>query len=83
MAQLKLIAQYPKPHILGLGTLCISKTGLAEFYSGDCDADSVVLCSLERIRIEYATSEGIMISGVEKSWINSRLSFQEWWLVYV
>lgn len=81
MAQLKLIAQHPKPHNLGLGTLCISKNGIAEFYSDDCHAGSIVLCSLERIRIEYATSEGIMISGIEK--IGNNLKFQEWWLVYV
>jgi len=80
MGQFNLIAQHPKPQKPVLGVLCISNRGEAQFFSGKGEAGSTVLAEMDRVRIEHASSNGMMISGVER--IGNKYRLQEWWLVY-
>lgn len=81
MGQFNLIVQYPKPQKPVHGVLSMDDRGVAQFFTGNGDADSQIVGKLARARIEHASSIGILISGVEVI-AGDKLSYQEWWLVY-
>ena len=81
MGNFNLIVQHPKPQPVVNGVLCISKDGCAQFFSGNGESGSKVLGEMQRIKIEHASSNGIFISGLQRS-NTGELTLQEWWLVY-
>lgn len=80
MGQFNLIVQYPKRQEPVHGVLTMDKHGVAQFFTGNADADSRVVATLDRARVEHASSSGILISGVER--VGKQLFLQEWWLVF-
>lgn len=86
MPNFVLVTQHPKPVIIGPGTLSIGKDGFAEFFSGDASADSTILSSMVRVKIEWAAAAGILVSGMEPDGIDrsgrQKFKFQEWLLRY-
>lgn len=80
MGQFDLIVQHPKPKKPVHGVLSMDKRGEAQFFTGNGEADSRIVGTMERARVEHAASNGILISGVER--IGNKYRFQEWWLVY-
>jgi len=81
MGQFNLIVQHPKPQKPVHGVLSMDDRGEAQFFTGNCDESSRVAGTLERARVEHASSTGILVSGVERLRGN-KLRFQEWWLVF-
>jgi hypothetical protein len=79
MGNLNLIIQQPKPKNPINGILLINKDE-AQFFEGD-DTSGCPVMVMERIRIEHASSKGILLSGIEQ--VDDKLRFQEWWLMYV
>lgn len=79
MGNFNLILQQPKPQNPINGVLCIDH-GTAKFFEGDGENGRFV-AEIERIRIEHASSKGILLSVIER--VNGKIRFQEWWLMYV
>jgi hypothetical protein len=79
MGNFNLIIQQPNPQNPINGVLCIDKHGEAQFFKGDGEVGSLA-AQMERIRIEHASSKGILLSGIER--VNGKIRFQEWWLMY-
>lgn len=82
MGQFNLIAQHPKPQKPVHGVLSLDKHGEAQFFTGNGEADSRLVGTLVRARVEHASSNGILISGMERHGACGKYRFQEWWLVY-
>lgn len=80
VGQFNLIVQHPKPQKPVHGVLSMDKRGDAQFFTGNGEADSRIVGTMERTRVEHAASNGILLSGVER--VGGKLRFQEWWLVY-
>ena len=80
MGQFNLIIQRPKPKKPVNGVLNITRDGEATFFEGDGEHGSNIVAELLRVRIEFANSHGIMLSGVEL--MSRGYRYQEWWLVY-
>lgn len=82
MGPFNLIIQYPKPWKKSInGVLNIGKDGFAYFYSGDGGSDSKQIAQMQKVRIEEAAGDGILLSGIE--WVGTKYRLQEWWLIYV
>lgn len=79
--QYKLYTQFPKPKLRGCGVLDVDENGVAHFLSGNGEYDSVVLAKMERVRIDMAGSDGIMLSGMQPT--KSNYIFQKWWLSHL
>ena len=63
------------------GDLCVDGNGTAQFFSPSANgADSQLIGKIDRIRVDHASSQGILISGFEVDGNKARL--QEWWLVF-
>ena len=79
MGHFNLIVQHHKPTkpVHGVLSMCNDK---AEFFTGNGEADSRLVGTLERVRMECAASNGILLSGMER--IGNKYRLQEWWLVY-
>lgn len=80
MGQFNLIVQQPKPQNPINGVLSMDSRGEAQFFTGNGEAGSTIVGTLERARVEFAAAHGIMISGVER--VGGKMRLQEWWLVY-
>lgn len=80
MGNFNLITQYPKLKKLGNGVLSIIDGDNAQFLEGNGEDGSNVIACMERIRIDHASSKGILLSGIER--IGSKTRLQEWWLMY-
>lgn len=85
--QFKLITQHPKPKEVGIGVLNVDqKTQEANFFHAHGDHMSDLCCAMERTRLDFAASHGIMLSGMEHIGFDrtgkSKYRFQEWWLIY-
>lgn len=81
MGQFNLIVQHPTVQEPVHGVLVIDRHGEAQFFSGDCGKDSKIIGTLSRSRVEHAGSNGILISGMERTG-NGKWILQEWWLVF-
>lgn len=84
MGNFNLILQHPKPQNQINGILLINKDE-AQFFevsSKDNLVAETLVASMERIRIEHASSKGILLSGIERM-NGGRIRLQEWWLMYV
>lgn len=79
MGNFNLILQQPKPRNPINGILLINNDE-AQFFEGDDVSDSYPVAVMERIRIEHASSKGILLSGIEQ--MDDKIRFQEWWLMY-
>ena len=79
-----LVTQHPKPKSLGEGSLSIEKSGDADFFEGNAEANARVLARMVRVRIEWAAAAGILISGMEPDGIDragqAKFKHQEWLL---
>ena len=80
MGQFNLTIQLPKPTKPVKGVLYMDRKSTAQFFTGEGKADSHIVGEMQRIRIEHASSQGILISGVER--IGDKVRLQEWWLAY-
>lgn len=69
-----LFVQHPRPKRLGGGMLAVDRAG-------------VLLASMQRTRLDSASSDGLMLSGMEQSGMDRAgrelFGFQEWWLSFV
>jgi hypothetical protein len=87
MAHFILVTQHPKPKILGEGSLSISRHGYADFFEGNAEKHSKILASMNRVRIEWAASKGILISGMQSDGFDKAgqesFKYQEWFLRYL
>lgn len=81
MGQFNLIVQHPVHQEPVHGVLSMDRRGEAQFFTGNGEAGSRVVGTLERARVEHASAKGILISGIEKI-EGGQLRFQEWWLAY-
>ncbi len=81
MGNLNLILQQPKPQKPINGALLIYSDGGAQFFEDECKEGNLV-SEMERVKIEHASSKGILLSGIERM-NGGRIRFQEWWLMYV
>ena len=84
--QFVLITQYPKPREMGPGILSVDRHGDAQFFSGFGDADATVLAVMKRTRLESASADGVLLSGMEPDGVDRQarevFKYQEWWLRY-
>jgi hypothetical protein len=84
--QFELITQYPKPRDMGPRVLSVDRHGDAQFFCGLGDADARVLAVMKSTRLESASADGIMLSGMEPAGVDRQarevLKYQEWWLRY-
>lgn len=87
MPHFELVIQHPKPKSLGVGSLSISKNADAEFFEGNAEANSPILASMVRVKIEWAAAAGIMVSGMENDGIDRtgrvKYKYQEWLLRHI
>lgn len=83
MSNFSLTLQHPKPKFVGNGTFTADH-GDSQFFSGNADFDDRVLAQMTRIKVEWANSIGIMISGLEPCGVDvsgrQKFKFQEWFL---
>lgn len=81
-----LFTQYPEPREVGVGVLCVDRTGEAMFLSGQGESGAAVLARMQRVRIEVAAAKGLMLSGMQPEGVDrqgkQKFSLQEWWLAY-
>lgn len=84
--QFKLVTQKPKPEEIGTGVLSIDKSGEAMFFEGKGERRAQVLATMQRVRVEFASANGIMFSGMQPEGFErngkEKFSYQEWWLIY-
>lgn len=82
----KLITQKPKPMEVGTGVLNVDQKGEAMFFEGNGESAAQILATLQRTRIEFASANGIMLSGMQPEGFarsgKQQFSYQEWWLMY-
>lgn len=81
MAHFRLLKVQPTIVDAGLGTLDITAAGAATFY---LDGET---SHLERVRIEWAGADGILLSGLEPAGADrggrAKYLHQEWMLKYI
>ena len=53
--------------VIGIGVLSVGEDGSATFFEGDGDENSRILADLQRVRLEWATSFGMKLSGFEST----------------
>lgn len=84
--QFTLYTQLPKAKRIGGGVLSVGKDGDAMFFSGDGERDSKNLAEMIRVKLDFAGSNGLRLSGFERNGVDSggreKYRFQEWWLAY-
>lgn len=78
--QFNLIVQRPEFGEPVNGVLSIGRNGEAMFFAGTGGSGRDLIAVLQRAHVEYASANGIMISGMEQ--VGEGYIFQEWWLVY-
>lgn len=78
MIHFNLSIKKPKGKLTVPGRLNIDEFGFAQFYSKD---GNKIIASMCRVRIESASADGILLSGLQKVEDNKYI-FQEWWLTY-
>jgi hypothetical protein len=74
MNKFRLIKQLPKNKEIGIGALLV-KDNIASFM-----INKNIVYMLERIKIDFASSIGIELSGYERK--GNNFIFQKWWLIY-
>lgn len=84
--QFLLFLQHPKIQEMGSGILSVDRHGEALFFSGNGQQDSKVVAMLKRVRIDSASADGLMLSGMEPAGSDRQgretFKYQEWWLSY-
>lgn len=75
MLTFDLYAQLPKIKFVGHGIFDLDVRGNAIFWK---DSKKNILATLKRARVEYATSDGLKVSGFEEN--GNSFTYQEWWL---
>jgi len=86
MSKFVLYIQNPKPKMIGDGVLSGSDKNDYHFFSGNGDKDDKFLAVLTRVQLDFAGSNGIMLSGFEQYGFErsgrAKYRHQQWWLVY-
>lgn len=78
MRHFNLVIEKPKGKLSVPGRLNIDKSGFAQFYS---EYGNTLIASMSKVKLESASADGILLSGVQKV-MGNRYILQEWWLTY-
>jgi len=65
--QLSIATKNNKHKVIGIGVLCVGEDGSATFFEGDAGENSIILAALQRVRLDWATSLGMKLSGFEST----------------
>ena len=84
--QYELVKRLPKELVIGIGGLNIDKSGEALFFEGNGELGSKIIAEMQRVKIEWAAANGILISGFEQTFSKANQTvwlYQEWYLRYI
>ena len=84
--QYELVKRLPKERVIGVGGLNIYKSGEAMFFEDNGELGFKILAEMQRVKIDWAAYDGILISGFEQTFSKANQTvwlYQEWYLRYI